>query len=220
MFIINPANLLPLFNLTADGVTKSTSFDLDVAQNGAGSFVVSVSAVTVANQGLPDYWVDIVLSGLTFPENDPDKQIILTMHAEALNTVCSWSPELLTSVLEFVAPAAVVGIVDINSNFAYDGQTNIFRIQFRLATTGTYLAYYERELPTYEVDDAGNGITYLRFANETPCAIQRITRVETTAEDGGVRSQIIREVTMGDWSERETLTYYPINQPIPVEQSN
>ena len=219
MFIIEPAKLLPLFNLSADGVTKSTSFDLDVAQNGAGSFVVSVGAVTVANQGLPDYWVDLVVAGLTFPENDVDKSIILTMHSEALNTVSSWTPDYISSILEFVSPAAVVGIINIASTFNFDGTTNIFRITLRLATTGTYLAYYERELPIYEVDDAGNGITYIRFANETPCAVQRITRVETTAEDGGVRVSTVREVALGDWDDRAELEYFPINQPIPVEQS-
>ena len=218
MFVIDPAKLLPLFSFTSENVTKSTSFDLDVAQNGAGSFVASVSAVTVANQGLPDYWVDIVLSGLTFPENDPDKQTILTMHAEALNTVCSWNPEYLSSILELVAPAAVVGIININSNFAYDGQTNIFRIMLRLATTGAYLSYYERELPVYEVDDAGNGITYIRFADSSPCAVQRITRVQSFAEDGGVRVSTVREVAIGDWANRATLDYYPINQPVPVTQ--
>ena len=218
MFVIDPAKLLPLFNLSAEGVTKTTSFDLDVAQNGEGSFVVSVGAVTVANQGLPDYWVDMVVAGLTFPENDPDKQTILTMHAEALNAICSWNPQYLTSILELVDPAAVVGIINISSTFSYDGQTNIFRITFRLATTGAYLTYYERELPTYEVDDTGNGITYLRFAESSPCAVQRITRVQTTAEDGGVRVSTVREVAIGEWSDRETLTYYPINQPIPVNQ--
>lgn len=219
MFVIDPAKLLPLFNLSADGVTKSTSFDLDVAQNGAGSFVVSVGAVTVANQGLPDYWVDLVIAGLTFPENDPDKSIILNMHAEALNTVCSWNPQYISSILELADPAAVVGIINIASTFNYDGQTNIFRITLRLATTGAYLTYYERELPVYEVDDAGNGITYIRFADSSPCAVQRITRVQSFAEDGGVRVSTTREVAIGDWANRTELDYYPINQPIPVAQS-
>jgi hypothetical protein len=95
-------------------------------------------------------------------------------------------------VLEFVNPASVVGIINIASTFNYDGQTNIFRITLRLATTGAYLTYYERELPVYEVDDAGNGITYLRFANTSPCAVQRITRVQSFAEDGGVRVSTTR----------------------------
>lgn len=219
MFVIDPAKLLPLFNLSADGVTKSTSFDLDVAQNGAGSFVVSVGAVTVANQGLPDYWVDLVVAGLTFPENDTNKSIIMNMHAEALNTVCSWSPEYLTSIFELVSPATVVGIINISSTFNYDGATNIFRITLRLATTGAYLTYYERELPVYEVDDAGNGITYIRFADSSPCAIQRVRKEQSFAEDETVHTITTREVAIGDWANRRELDYYPINQPIPVEQS-
>ena len=217
MFFIDPSKLLDLISLTASGITKSVSFDLDVAQNGSGSFVVSVGAVTNANQGLPDYWVDIVLSGLTFPENDADKTVLLNMHAEAINAVQSWTPAQLTSVLGFDDPAAVVGIINIASNFSYDGQTNIFRITLRLATTGAYLSYYEHEVPAYEVYDAGDGITYIRFANSSPCAVQRITRTETTAADGGVRVSTVREVAIGDWADRETLTYYPINQPIPVQ---
>lgn len=216
-FMINPKLFLDLVPLSADGVTKSVSFDLATAQNGGGAFVASIAAVTQANQGLPDYWVDVVFSGMTFPEYDPDKEIILTMHAEALSAVQSFTPELLSSALGFQSPAAVVGIINIESSFSYDGSTNIFRITFRLATTDAFLTYYETPLPEYEVYDAGNGITYVRFANTNPCAVQRITRVTTVAPDGGIRIAIVREVAYGDWADKENLTYYPINQPVPVQ---
>lgn len=215
-FKIDPADFLDLVNITTPGVTKTTSFDMNAAQNGAGAFVASITGVTNANQGLPDYWVDVVFSGLTFPEYDPNKETILTMHAETISAVQSFTPELLSNALGFHDPAAVVGIINIESTFAYDGSTNIFRVQFRIATTDAFLTYYETPLPAYEVDDVGNGITYIRFENATPCAVQRVTRIESTAPDGGFRCSVTREVAIGDWSNRANLTYYPINQPVPV----
>lgn len=216
-FMIDPAKFLDLVPLSAEGVAKTTSFDLRTAQNGAGAFVSSVSGVTQANQGLPDYWVDVVFSGLTFPEYDPDKHIILTMHAETISAVQAFTPQLLSAALGFSAPAAVVGIINIESSFSYDGTANIFRVQFRLATTDAFLSYYETPLPEYQVDDAGDGITYIRFAATDPCAVQRITRVQSVAPDGGMRVTIVREVAYGSWSDRANLRYYPINQPVPVQ---
>lgn len=216
-FVIEPSKFLDLVTLSNPDVIKTTSFDLETAQNGAGAFVAAIAAVTNANQGLPDYWVDVVFSGMTFPENDVDKQIILTMHAEALSAVQSFTPQLLSAALGFVEPAAVVGIINIESTFSFDGQANIFRLTFRLATTDAYLSYYENALPTYEVDDVGDGVTYIRFANTNPCAVQKITRVETVAPDGGLRASTVREVAYGDWEDRANLDYVPINQPIPVQ---
>lgn len=216
-FVIDPSKFLDLVPLSNPNVSKSVSFDLETAQNGAGAFVAAITGVTQANQGLPDYFVDVTLSGLTFPENDPDKQVILTMHAEALSAVQAFTPQILSAALGFTDPAAVIGIINLDSSFAYDGSTNIFRINFRLVTTDAYLSYYENALPTYEVDDVGNGVTYIRFANTNPCAVQRITRVQTTDPDGGLRASTVREVAYGSWADRENLTYYPINQPIPVQ---
>ena len=216
-FVIDPSKFLDLVPLSNPNVTKSVSFDLETAQNGAGAFVAAITGVTQANQGLPDYFVDVTLSGLTFPENDSDKMIILTMHAEALSAVQSFTPQILSAALGFTGSAAVIGIINLDSSFAYDGSTNIFRINFRLVTTDAYLSYYENALPTYEVDDVGNGVTYIRFANTNPCAVQKITRVQTTAPDGGLRASTVREVAYGSWADRENLTYYPINQPIPVQ---
>ena len=216
-FMIDPAKFLDLVTLSNPNVTKSVSFDLDTVQNGEGAFVASITGVTQANQGLPDYFVDVVFSGMTFAENDPDKQTILTMHAETINAVQSFTPQLLTAALGFTEPAAVLGIINIDSSFSYDGQTNIFRVNFRIVTTDAYLSYYETALPEYEVYDAGNGITYIRFANTDPCAVQRVTRVETVAPDGGIRVSVVREVAYGSWADKENLTYYPINQPVPVQ---
>ena len=88
-----------------------------------------------------------------------------------------------------------------------------------MATTELYLEYYEHPLPVFEVDDTGTGITYIRFVSTSPCAVQRITQQETTAPDGGARSVSVYEVAYGEWEDRESMTYYPINQPVPVEQN-
>lgn len=218
-FYFDPSKFLDLVTLSNPAVTKSVNFDLETAQNGAGAFVASITGVTGCHPGLPnvpDYWVDVVFSGMTFPEYDQDKQIFFTMHAEALNAVQNFTPELLTSALGFSAPARVLGVINVESTFAYDGATNIFRISFRLCTTEAFLSYYEQPLPEYQVYDAGNGVTYVRFVNSDPCAVQRITRTVTTAPDGGLRVLIVREVAFGSWGDMENLTYYPINQPVPV----
>ena len=215
-FYIDPAKFLDLVALTNPAVTKTVNFDLKTAQNGAGAFVASVTGVTQANHGLPDYWVDVVFSGMTYPNYDPDKSNFLTMHAEALNAVQNFTPELLTAALGFDAPARVLGVIDIESTFAYDGATNIFRIMFRMATTEVFLSYYEHPLPEYQVYDAGNGVTYVRFMDSDPCAVQRITRTYSTAPDGGLRSELVREAAYGSWADKENLTYYPINSPVPV----
>lgn len=216
-FYIDPAKFLDLVTLTPSGVSKSVNFDLQTAQNGAGAFVASITGITQANHGLPDYWVDVVYSGMTYPNLDPDKSTFFTMHAEALNAVQNFTPQLLTAALGFSAPACVLGIINIESSFSYDGATNIFRISFRLATTEVFLAYYETPLPEYQVYDAGNGVTYVRFVNSDPCAIQRITRITSTAPDGGIRTETTREVAYGSWDDKENLTYYPINTPVPVQ---
>lgn len=88
--------------------------------------------------------------------------------------------------------------------------------------------YYDRwgnlqgEIPSlpgkiipYISEQAGGGVTYNRFFPDDAqgkCAIQRIT--ETSS--GGVKTQTF-EHTYGAWADRATLTYYPINQAIPVE---
>ena len=218
-FYIDPAKFLELVTLTNGAVTKTVNFDLKTAQNGAGAFVASIVGVTGCHPGLPnvpDYFVDVVFSGMTYPNLDPDKQTFLTMHAQSLNAVQNFTPELLTAALGFDAPARVLGILNVDSSFSYDGATNIFRISFRMVTTEVFLAYYEHPLPEYQVYDAGNGVTYVRFFNSDPCAIQRITRTVTTAPDGGLRSETVREVAYGSWADRENLTYYPINQPVPI----
>lgn len=133
--MIDPAKFLDLVTFSLEGITKSVTFDLDTAQDGAGTFIASITGVTNANHGLPDYFVDIALSGMTFPKEDPDKQTILTMHAETIAAVQSFTPSQLTSALGLTEPAAVVGIINIESTFSYDGATNIYRVMFRLVVT-------------------------------------------------------------------------------------
>ena len=67
----------------------------------------------------------------------------------------------------------------------------------------------------YITEQAGGGVTYMRFFPDDAdgkCAIQRVTEISSD----GVKTQTF-EHTYGAWDDRETLTYYPINQAIPVE---
>ena len=216
---LDPEKLLSLIGLTTPGAVKSNAYDLDTIQSGGGMVVVYFTNVINANQGLPDYFVDVVVSGMTFPDDDPQGAIIRQLHHDALGSVQRWTPESVTNALELPAPAKILGIINISSTFREDANAHLFQITCRLVATELYLEYYERPLPVYQVDDSGIGVIYMRFEDATPCAVQRVTTTETTAEDGGVRSTTIREVAFGDWNDRANLTYYPVNQPVPV-QSN
>ena len=70
------------------------------------------------------------------------------------------------------------------------------------------------EIVPYIVEDAGGGVTYIRyFADDADgnCLVKRITEEST----GGATTTTI-EHAYGAWADRATLTYYPINQAIPV----
>ena len=218
--IFDESKLLYLLNTSLPDVEKVAAFDLTENVNPGGTLAVSVSGMDVANQGLPDYWVYVTVMGQTLVECDPDKTVIRQLYADALNSVQNWTPESVTAALEWDSPAAVCGIINIRSAVQLDGAARIFRIDLTLATTDVFLEYYEHPLPVYQCDDTGTGVQYIRFVNATPCAVQRITQVETVASDGGARSVITREVAYGNWEQRETLTYYPVNQPVPVQTEN
>lgn len=71
--------------------------------------------------------------------------------------------------------------------------------------------YVETPLPVYVIEDTGDTI-YICFTTDPTRAVQRITI--TTSGDV---TTTVHEVAYGVWENRSTLTYYPINQPIPVQ---
>jgi hypothetical protein len=215
--IFDESKLLDILSTSLSGVEKIASYDLSQAVNPAGTLAVSVSGIDNANQGLPDYFVYVTVMGQMLVECDPDKSLIRQLYADTLASVQRWTPASVTAALEWDSPAAVVGIINIRSAVQMDGATRIFRIDLTLATTDVFLEYYEHPLPVYQCEDTGTGIQYIRFMDENPCAVQRITVVNTIAPDGGRRSTFTREVAYGDWNNRENLTYYPVNTPVPVQ---
>lgn len=217
MITIDPAKFLPLFELRLSSVTKTTAYNLESDVNPDGTLCVAISSIDVANQGLPDYWVGVSVSGMTLADRDPNGDVLREMHADAFETVNRFTPAQLTEALGFAPSCAVLGIIEITSHFSSDGHVHTFRIDFRIATSGNYLFYTEKPLPEYEIADGESGVIYMRFVNTSPCAVQRLTTVQTTAEDGGTRSVTTREAGYGAWEDRENLTYYPINSPIPVQ---
>lgn len=216
--VLNPEKLLDLIQVTVPCV-KALAWDRDVMQTGTGMVTSAITSIEVANEGLPDYWVDVQIAGMTFNGADPDGEILRQIHHDALGSVQRWTPAAVTAAFGLDAPAAVVGIIGIFCTFSNAAGYREFEITCRLATTEMYLEYYEHPLPVFEVDDTGTGITYIRFVSTSPCAVQRVTVEETTGPDGGRRSNTVREVAYGNWADRENLTYYPINQPVPVEQN-
>jgi len=217
---LDPEKLLDLIQLTVPNVVKAVEYDRNVLQSGSGMLVSAITAIENANQGLPDYWVDVQISGMTFSGFDSNGSILRRIHHDALGAVQRWTPAAVTDAFGLDAPAAVVGIINIASSFSNGGGYHEFSITCRLATTELYLEYYEHPLPVFEVDDTGTGIQYIRFVSTSPCAVQRVTSTETVAPDGGKRSTIVHEVSYGEWENRENLDYYPINTPVPVQNSN
>ena len=72
------------------------------------------------------------------------------------------------------------------------------------------------EILPYIIEEAGGGVTYIRFFADDAdgnCAVKRITEVS----EGGATTTTI-EHAFGAWADRATLTYYPINQAIPITE--
>lgn len=66
----------------------------------------------------------------------------------------------------------------------------------------------------YIVEDAGGGVKYICFTpddDQGKRVVERITEVTS----GGVKTTTI-EHAYGAWANRASLTYYPINEAIPV----
>jgi hypothetical protein len=74
-------------------------------------------------------------------------------------------------------------------------------------------------LPTepkpYIVDDAGGGVQYVCYFPDDENGNRLVKRI-TQASTGGETLTTI-EHAYGAWASRASLTYYPINQAIPVE---
>lgn len=68
-------------------------------------------------------------------------------------------------------------------------------------------AFVKSELSPFQVDEADANTTYIRYYNTNPCAIHRILITGTVTQ---------MDWAYGDWADRATLTYKPINDPMEV----
>ena len=211
--VLDESKLLDVITLNNPDVLTSIYSDIEHDVNPGGTLVVSITGIDNANQGLPDFWVSVSVQGCTYVADDPAKSVIREMLSDAMTSIIRWTPEMLTAAFDMDAPAAVVGIIDIASTLSSNSTVNTFNITCRLAVTDAYLEYYEHPLPVFQVDETASGVVFLRFVDSSPCAIQRISKV--SMPDGSKLE--IHEVAIGNWADRATLTYYPINQPIPIE---
>ena len=78
---------------------------------------------------------------------------------------------------------------------------------------GTNPAPPLEKLP-YIVEEAGGGITYICFTPDDANGKRVVKRI-TEASAGGATTTTI-EHGYGVWADRASLTYYPINEAIPV----
>ena len=73
-------------------------------------------------------------------------------------------------------------------------------------------------LPTepkpYMIEDAGGGVTYICYFPDDAYGKRAIKRIKQVSEGGATTTTV--EHAYGAWADRATLTYYPINQAIPV----
>lgn len=63
----------------------------------------------------------------------------------------------------------------------------------------------------YETETNGSGVTYKRLENTNPCVIWR----ESITTSGGTTNTKL-EFSWGDWTNKSSLTYVPINATIHV----
>lgn len=213
--------LLSMFDFSTADVVKCGAFDYTQAVHPGGQFIVSLTGVENANEGLPDFYFNVSFEGMTFVAEDPDKAIIRTIFHEAWKTVINFTAETCDAALELARPAKCVGVIRRTSTSGSNASVHTFRIDCVLVLVNFFGMYHEHALPVFEVKtsklpppDSGS-VDYVRFVAESPCGIQRVRHL---VQPGGVK---LTEwmVAFGEWEDRESLTYYPINQPVPVEQN-
>ena len=68
----------------------------------------------------------------------------------------------------------------------------------------------------YIVENAGGGITYICFTPDDANGKRVVQRITEETVGGATTTTI--EHAYGAWADRATLTYYPINQAIPVTE--
>ena len=66
----------------------------------------------------------------------------------------------------------------------------------------------------YIVEEEGGGITYICFAPDDANGNRVVKRISVVSDGGATTTTI--EHGYGAWADRATLTYYPINEAIPV----
>ena len=210
--LFDETKLLDMFTFT-DEVVKCGAFDWEQKVVPGGQFIVSLTGVENANEGLPDFFFNVSFEGMTFINADPDQAIIRRMFHEAWQTVMKFTPETCTAALGLIHPANVCGVIHRTSTKSSNASAHSFRIDCVLVLTDFFGTYVEHPLPIYEVKYSGNA-AYIRFTVNTPCAVQRIRKIQQ-----GTARITEHMVAYGEWENRENLTYYPINQPVPVEQN-
>lgn len=72
------------------------------------------------------------------------------------------------------------------------------------------------EKSPYIVAEAGGGVTYICFTPDDANGKRVVKRIKEESSGGATTTTI--EHAYGAWADRASLTYYPINQAIPVEE--
>ena len=212
--------LLSMFDFSTADVVKCGAFDYTQAVHPGGQFIVSLTGVENANEGLPDFFFNVSFEGMTFVAEDPDKAIIRTMFHEAWKTVINFTAETCDAALELARPAKCVGVIRRTSTSGSNASVHTFRIDCVLVLVNFFGTYQEHALPIFELKQVNlqppesGKVTYIRFTVQSPCGVQRIRE---TVSNGVKTTEHM--VAFGEWEDRESLTYYPINQPVPVEQN-
>ena len=67
----------------------------------------------------------------------------------------------------------------------------------------------------YIVEEAGGGITYVCFTPDDENGKRVVKRITEVSSEGVTTTTI--EHGYGEWADKENITYYPINEAIPVE---
>ena len=122
------STVLSKITLTGTGVTKTDSWNGNSVVDGDGILVAEITNMEQPNCGLPDWIFTIALTGMTLPSVDTDKQIIMTMFSEALNSVCALTKSDFAS--------GCCGILQVgNAVPRFTDEEYVFTLEFKIVFT-------------------------------------------------------------------------------------
>lgn len=127
--------LLDSIELTESKIQKIPDHDPTVVHED-GVLTAVVESMTPLAPDLPDYFVDVVIYGMTQISQDRDGSVINSIHADIMHGITMTSVDDSVSPLD--PPAEIVGIITEKVQFSADADQRYVAVHLRLAITNLY----------------------------------------------------------------------------------